>query len=302
VIRYFYGEDTYASEEAVRDLARELQADIQWLDREELQTQPLATRLHEGGRTLFGARLLVVRDVARLPVSFHADIIQTLERWPAGQWGVFWDRGVPDKRSRWWLAMRRFAQECAPLSERELVAWIRSEGERRGLALELTVARRLAASSVDRWRLIAEIEKMSLGGQAEIAASQEADIFAVVRQVAEGKSAQALTGVEQLLAQGASEFYIFSLLSYQFRLLHAIKWGQERGWSRERVAQYFGVAPFAAERHWNAAAQFQRPALLGHLLKIAAAEAAIKTGILEARTSLLMLIVGMGSRHRSRAT
>jgi DNA polymerase III delta subunit len=97
--------------------------------------------------------------------------------------------------------------------------------------------------------------------------------------------------VEALMARGESEFYVLSMLAYQFRALHAIRRGQEQGWGEEKIARAGGLKPYAVRKNFSHARQAPAAYWREMLARILATDFAIRRGRVDARTALLMLVL-----------
>ena len=270
MIRYFYGEDTYAAREAIGELAKKKQARVSFWEAENLDEQSLAEKLERGGG-LFGKDMAVLREPSHLRKSLQEKLVEAAEKkLPADV--ILWD-SEPDERSPVFTHFQKTAQVFQVLPAGKLQAWLIEEARQRQVVLEPKAAallvERIGAS--DRWRLLSELEKLAIQGETitsrevenEVAAQDmEGEIFEMLRLIAAHKKSAALQHLAALLQAGNSEFYILSMLAYQFRILYL----------QQRTEKF-----------------------LNGLARVVATDFAIKQGKVDARTGVTMLILGLMS-------
>lgn len=267
MIRYFYGEDSYAAREAIGELARKEKARLNFWDAESLDEQSLAEKLERGGG-LFGKELGVIRASSSLRKSLQEILVNAAEKnRPADV--ILWDE-EPDKRSLVFKHFQKQARVFPDLPANKLQSWLTAEAKARSVEIEPgAITDLIARIGSDRWRLLSELEKLSL--QSEKITSQRVaaevpernmagEIFEMLRLITAGKKSEAIRQLENLLTGGNSEFYILSMLAYQFRKLYL----QERS------------VPS-----------------LNNLSRVVATDFAIKQGKVDARTGVTMLIASL---------
>lgn len=308
MIYYFYGENTYAARQAIDELAKEQQARVRLLDREDFEDKAPADWLRQGVVGLFGSEVVVVRGVGDLPKGLQKDVWEAVregEGGPASPTGghcVLWDRGKPDRRSVIFKGLKTAAREFALPEPREAIVWLAEEAKQRDGEIENEAARLLVDRvGVDGWRLISELEKLLLGGKKVTASMVEqtvppimmAEIFSMLEALTAGDKKQAVKSVEVLLAGGDNEFYILSMLAYQFRTLLKVRVGIDRGKGQIDVARDGGMKLYSVQKNWQHARRFSQDYLRTALTKILATDFAIKRGKVDQRTALLMLVLGL---------
>lgn len=293
MIHYFFGVNTYNAREAITKLAKEHNARITWLDREDLERQSLAQRVSQGAGGLFGRQLLVVRDVSRLPKTMQEEISRLTEVKTIGPL-VVWDRTAPDKRAALWRSLKPYGKEFVPLPEPALRSWLLAEAKARGVSLEAESAALLITRlGPNQWRLGHELDKLSLLANPITAAhvsdavpmgTVEAEVFTLLDALAANQGERALQQLENLLRSGEQELYILSMLAYQFRTLFLIRAGQ---------AQAAGVHPYVIGKQAANAQRLSAKQVQDILAKILATDFAIKQGKIDPRTGLTMLVLGL---------
>ena len=217
---------------------------------------------------------------------------------------VFWEPGVPDKRSGLWkrLSSEEYAQEFAQLRGGELAGWISGEVSARGGETEKELAILLAqAYPDDMWRLSGEIDKLiAFGGGREITKELVEDfsytaintnIFDFVDSITSRDDAR-LAELFKNMLEAENELYVLAMTHRQFRLLYQAKRLKESLRSPNELAKEIGVHPYVAKKLWRQAEgatlkDIQRG--IDHLVR---AELDIKTGRATPALALEMVLFG----------
>lgn len=286
MVQYFYGEDSYAAREEIEALARKQKAQIEWLASDTLTPQEVTVRLAQGGDSLFGKKMLVVREASRLPAALQERLVAL-----AATNLVAWDEGQPDRRSLVYRTWKDQAREFAAPTEVDLIAWLKEEAKQRGVGLEDAAGRAMVERlGRDRWRLLSELERLSLihteitldtVKQAVDAQAEGGEVFELLAALVRGERQETIKQLEGLLESGESEFYVLSMLAYQFRMLYLVARGKTRG-----------LSPGVVRRSTAVARQRPATAWLDHLTRVVATDFAIKQGKTDPRTGVTMLVLG----------
>ncbi|MBI1833221.1 MAG: hypothetical protein HYR90_00120 [Candidatus Andersenbacteria bacterium] len=285
-MNYFYGPDTFGAREEIGRIGQKNSLAIHWLDRQQFEEKSLTEWLDNATSGLFGGELPVVRDSCEMPKAFQEQIIAAVKSKRTAHW-IVWDRQKPDKRTEYFKFLKKYAQEFPALSEMELSAWLGKIGK-----IDKAGARELVMRvGTDRFSLQNELARLNLTHEPTTFANVQAEvprrdmpeeIFGALDALSSGNTAQALTLIEKQLAAGESELYVLSMLAYQFKTLLAIKTNQTKG-----------LHPFVVEKNQPAVRRFSVGGLQEALTKIMATDFAIKQGKIDARTGLMMLIMGL---------
>lgn len=301
-IYYFYGPDTYAAREAIDDLARQEQAQIKWLDKDDLIEDGPGKWIGQGGGSLFGREVVVVRDPSKLVSTGQSELWQAMKKAPTGTY-VMWERGQPKKDGFLFKELSKNGRLFSVLGLEQLSSWLVEEAQKLGAKMDMSAARMMVHRlGSDRWRLMGELEKLALTvmniTMSEVAAvvpePEQAEIFSVLDAWARGEKAQALRGIRVLLEEGSSEFYVLAMLAYQLRTLFVVRSGMDRGLKQFEVVREAKIKSYSVQKNWEAAKR--RPAAVWRdaLTRVLATDFAIKQGRVDARTGVLMLVVGLG--------
>jgi DNA polymerase-3 subunit delta len=159
---------------------------------------------------------------------------------------------------------------------------------------------------LNKWNLESELEKLLLvkkevtedDVREVIPASLQAEIFSVLGALAQGKRAEAIEGVSKLLEEGNSEFYVLSMMAYQFKVLFMVRAGIDRGKRQFEVVKETGIKQYAVQKSWEVAKRKPAAFWRAALTRVLATDFAIKQGRVDAKTGVLMLVVGLVAERK----
>ena len=195
-----------------------------------------------------------------------------------------------------------YEEEFAPLSTGDLSRWITKHVDERGGRIEAPAASMLARYVGNTLRLLVqEIDKLLTyvgqeraitQGDAErlVSYAQEANIFHMVDALGTRNTRRAMELVEQLLGDGQHPLYLLNMITRQFRILLQIKELQAKGTSAGDIRALLGLHPFVVEKTVKQARNFSLAQLEAIYRHLADTDLAIKTGRMEPRLALEMLV------------
>lgn len=298
MMRYLYGDDTFAARQAITDLAAQQQAETRWLDGESI-TASLDEALAQGG-SLFGAVITVLRDPSRLAKKQQEELAARVSDRDDV---VLWERTKVDKRSKLWRAAKAHATEYAVLSPTELVAWVQGQATQAGGTIGSDAAHEVVQRlGTDRWRLQNEMARLILlfpdevtldGVREHVVAHGEGHIFQALDAITAGSPDRAVVAFDQLWADGHGEFYITAMLTHHFRSLALVRGGIDDGKSPDEIAGEYKLHRFVVQKSRPVAMRLSASILHNCLSRIVATELAIKQGTMESRTAVSLLIVSL---------
>jgi DNA polymerase-3 subunit delta len=308
MLRYFYGSDTYAAQQAIIQLTSQGTAAAVYVDREDIDRLSLREIL-SSSPSLFGATLYVLRDPSLLPASLQNEIVELVKSAPNLN-GILWDRVKTDKRTAMYAALKKYAQEFGEPTAAQAGQWAVAQAQERGAAMDSAAAQELIARvGVDRWRLLSEIEKLALrlekitvqDVQDNVVAPQAAaNPFAMLDAITSGQRQEAMRALDTLLLAGESELSIMGLLAWQVRTLLTIAIDVHAGLSAADIAKTRGFKPFVVQKGIAASRRFSVNFLLDALSRIMATDFAAKQGRTESfRTALVMLVLGLLEQQKT---
>lgn len=198
---------------------------------------------------------------------------------------------------------------------RDLVVWIRRRAKEKGVEITAPAAAALVEFvGGDLRALDQELEK--LAGYAAYAraitvedvrtltsAIQEANIFDLMDALGLRQRKEALALAARLFAEGANELYLLTMIARQVRLILMVKeMAEEKRAPSGDIAKSLGLRPFMVTRLLRQAQQFgaeELEHLLGRILEI---DQAIKTGRIEGRLAVDLLILEICQRRSAVST
>ncbi len=212
-----------------------------------------------------------------------------------------------DKRSKLYKAVQAkgYAAEFAEQDERTLKRWVAGILGRENLKIaENTVQLFLTKTGTDMENIQMELEKLicyCCGREAVTAEDVEAvctvrvanHIFDMINAIAAGQQRQALELYYDLLALKEPPMRILFLIARQCNMLLQTKELAARGFDSRAIAPKIGVPPFAAGKYLAQAAKFKAAALREAVEKCVEAEEAVKTGRMNDRMSVEILILSV---------
>jgi DNA polymerase-3 subunit delta len=216
---------------------------------------------------------------------------------------LFYQPGEIDKRQK----LFKFLKEKAKCQEFDLLAgsklrnWVGNEFKQNKTAITREALERLCDFvGSDLWRMSNEIKKLAafkIGNtiQAEdveilVRQNIESDIFKTIDAVAEKNKKKAFELLGRHLTEGDSPLYLLSMIGYQFKNILMVKDLTQRGCSYSLLSRRSGLHPFVVQKSYYQSQKFSFPELKKIYQNIFQADLDIKTGKLDPRTALDLLI------------
>ena len=186
----------------------------------------------------------------------------------------------------------------------DLDRWVSRQVNDRGGSIEPRAANLLAISIGNELQIIDnEIEKLLLYkgegtiGEADVALlcpyAAEANIFDLVDALGNRNGRAAAQLLHAKLSEGTDPFYLFAMVTRQFRLLIQVKELASKGKRAPEIGKSLRMHNFVAGKLFQQAQQFTLPQLeriYGHLLET---DVGVKTGQTDMTTSLNLLVAGL---------
>ena len=197
----------------------------------------------------------------------------------------------------------------APAGE-ALARWIRESAQEKGASINPAAIRSLADQvGNDLWTLDQELEKLSLyaTGRAiqehdvkeQVSEVREANIFAAVDAMIDGKPAVALRLLHQLREGGREVSTIIAMVERQLRLLALARDSIDEGLAQQELGQRLGVASqFVIRKTVEQARRHSWDDITWRYNRLLEADLAIKRGRLEPDLALELLVADQASRGR----
>lgn len=116
-------------------------------------------------------------------------------------------------------------------------------------------------------------------------------IFDMINAVAEGNQKKALELYEDLLSLKEPPMRILFLIARQFNQLYQLKLLTKEGMPSSEIAKQAGIMPFAMKKYQAQAKSFSEEELRTAVEECVASEEAVKTGMMNDRLSVELLII-----------
>ena len=121
-------------------------------------------------------------------------------------------------------------------------------------------------------------------------------IFEMVNAIAEGNQKKALELYEDLLSLKEPPMRILFLIARQFNQLYQVKLLSKEGLPSAEIAKQAGIVPFAVKKYQAQAKIFSVDELRTAVEECVASEEAVKTGAMNDRLSVELLIIKYSKR------
>lgn len=232
---------------------------------------------------------------------------------------IFWDSATGEKLGKnklfAFLSKERFAQNFKPLSNPEIVAWIRAEVEARGGRIKPQALIYLVSLfGNDQWQLSQEIDKIInyrqgqnrelLPGSGDITVDikdiedlcrgqSDENIFALTDAISRKNKSLALKLFEQEIESGVTETYLLHMIIRQFRILLQIRQALDQGHSSRKIISDLKLHPFVVQKGIGQAGGFTLAALKNIFHRLVEVDRQIKTGQGDFKTNIDLLVAGI---------
>jgi len=191
-------------------------------------------------------------------------------------------------------------REFRPPQRSELTGWIRRRAETVGVDMHPRAIQTLASIvGPNLWALAMEIDKLGAhanGAQVTaedveaVGPGREANLFAMIDAVVEGRRQEAMAGLRQLLDAGEPPQRILALLVRQYRNLVLLWDTRSRGAEAADAASHIDLPEFALRRLQQQVTRYNIGRLRTAYRRLREADLSIKRGLQDEETSLLLLV------------
>lgn len=262
------------------------------------------------GETLpfFSERRLIVVENSGFFSSAQDELVAYLKELPETTCFVFVEKDV-DKRNKLFKTVSTlgYAANMTPPDERTLMRWIAGllKGEHRRIS-ESTLRYFLERIDTDMENIRRELDKLVVytDGREEIVREDidavctvytESQVFDMVKAVAEKQQTKALQLYYELIGQKEAPMRILYWITRQFNQLYQMKDLQSKGYPEHVVAERMGVRDFVVRKN-NALCQHFSLAELRQAVEVCVErEEDVKTGRLNDRMAVELLIIGFSA-------
>ena len=208
--------------------------------------------------------------------------------------------------------LRSLAEHCTVHREstpnvQGLLQWIKRRAADKGSSITPPAMQVLAELvGGDLWTIDRELEKLSLYAtgrditdsdvRAMVPYAQEANIFAAVDAIMDGKPGPALRLLMQLMEDGQEPLYIIAMIERQLRLIALARDLTDRGVSPPDLGRRMGTnSDFVVRKTLGQARRLTLPQIRTKYRRVLESDLAIKQGRLEPALSLQLLVADLAT-------
>ncbi len=205
------------------------------------------------------------------------------------------------------LSGQEYVQEFKELSNTETVKWVKNEMEQRGGNITRDVSQHLVGIAGNNlWQLNNEINKLLHYKKSQdnkvigikdiedlVKGSFDENIFALTDCLSNKNKTQAIKLLEEQYQSGLTDFYLLSMIMWQFRVLLRIREALDSGFGSKKIISQLKLHPFVVQKGINQVRRFDSNYLKKFLNRLLEIDYLVKSGQGDAKTMLSTLIVKM---------
>ncbi len=308
MILFFYGEDTYRLRQKINALKEKFisaslgDTNLAVLDGERLTYDELVRQVL-AMPFLSKTRLVIVENLLnKAKKEILEKIPQVLDKVPNSTVLALVQEGMPDRRTSLFKKLiKEKTEEFRLFDDAQLRRWITREIENRKSKFEPEAINKLIEFvGNDLWRMKNELDKLSAYSKNITASDVEllvtsqikSDIFAMIDSISKKNVKNATREFYKLINNGQNELYILTMIVYQYRNLLIIRDLMERTKISNSfaLAKKTGLHPFVVKKSLDICRHYSLSDLKEIYLSLQDYDFKIKTGKIEPRTALELLI------------
>ena len=210
-----------------------------------------------------------------------------------------------DKRNRFYKEVKKYGRvvEFGTQKEDTLIKWILGILKKEGKNVtKETLQAFLVKTGSDMQMIKNELDKLvAYTDGRDVITTEDVEavcitqttnkIFEMVNAIAEGNQKKALELYEDLLSLKEPPMRILFLIARQFNQLYQVKLLGKEGLPSSEIAKQAGIVPFAVKKYQAQAKSFTEEELRTAVEECVASEEAVKTGAMNDRLSVELLIM-----------
>ena len=215
-----------------------------------------------------------------------------------------------DKRSRLYKEVKKYGRvvEFGTQKEDTLIKWILGMLKKEGKNVtKETLQAFLTKTGSDMQLIKNELDKLvAYTADRNVITTEDVEhvcitqttnkIFDMVNAIADGQQKKALELYEDLLSLKEPPMRILFLIARQFHQLYQLKQLSKEGMPGSEIAKLAGIMPFAMKKYQAQAKNFTEEELRAAVEECVASEEAVKTGLMNDRLSVELLIMKYSKR------
>lgn len=257
---------------------------------------------------LASKRLIIVKNLLleSKDDDFKKDLIKNLAKIPETSLVFFIEDGNPDKRGALFKTLNRpgIAQNFELPTPNTIGNLIDEKIKENDIKISSEARNKfILYVGSDLYRAENEIMKLVLYSKHEniktieaklveemVRPESSAGIFDFIDAVGAKNHKKAVSLLNELIEAGQNELYILSMVVYQFRNMLAISSYLDRHVSTGEMAKVAKIHPFVVQKTIGVLRKYSKETLASNYIKLGNTDFAIKTGQIDPKLSILMLI------------
>ncbi|MFA5131531.1 MAG: DNA polymerase III subunit delta [Patescibacteria group bacterium] len=319
MIIFLHGADTFRSHRMLQDMKKKFINDVDpnanslnVLDGQNTSLKEIGEKINTG--SLFvKKRLIIIENIFKnKKTKIFSELAEYLKKFVSDGDNIiiFSDEEVSGKNKVLkadakklftFLNKQKFAQEFAPLSNLQLLAFIKKESAAYDKEIGASAASRLInLSGGDLWIIAGEIKKLAFYTSAKIINEADVstlstgtvndDIFALTDALSAKNKNLALKLIEEQYAAGLSDEYLIAMLIRQFKILLQIRAALDSRLSQTEMASQLKLHPYVIKKGMFQAKNFSLSDLKNYLNQLIHLDFSLKNGLSQIKTELMLLI------------
>ena len=309
MILFFYGEDVYRLNQKIKALKDKFisaslgDTNLAILDGATISYDEIARQIL-AMPFLSKSRLVIVNNLFGAKKESLEKIIDFLPKVPKSTVLVVAQEGNPDRRTSLYKKLNKpgVSQEFKLLETDQLRRWINREVENlRGNIDSAAISKLIEYVGSDLWRMANEIGKLTAYSKQLTAENVEllvqpqiqSNIFTLMDAIAAKNTKATIRELYRLYGEGKAEAYILSMIVLQYRNLLIIKDLSDRAGGQINsytIAKQAGLHPFVAQKNLALVGKYELSDLKKIYQTLSEFDTAIKTGKMESRVALELLV------------
>lgn len=322
MIIFLYGADTFRSHRLLQEMKNKFIKDVDHesnslsvLDGQTTTLKEIGEKINTG--SLFvKKRLVVIENIFKnKKTKIFPELAEYLKKFSTSEDSViiFIDEElnskdrplkVDAKKLFTFLSKQKYVQEFAPLSNIQLLSFIKKEASSYQKEMSSIAASILInLSGADLWVIASEIKKLSFYSLEKMISEKDVkelcvgtvsdDIFALTDALSTKNKALALKLLEEQYASGLSEEYLIAMFIRQFKILLQIRSGLDNNLSQAEITGKLKLHPFVIKKGLSQARNFSLDNLKNYLNQLIHLDFSNKIGRSQIKTELMLLISGL---------
>ncbi len=308
MIRYFFGGDTITARGRIDALATQRNAQIRFIDAEDLGEKSLESLFDASHNSLFGKTIVVLRHVSAFPEEIRSQLLGLIERGELAHDVIAWDCTMPDARLTFTKKIKKTAaceSFLQPNDEQDMATWAAGYAKNQysdAIFSPAAIAEIVKRVGQDVNAVASEIAKCSVATPLSVAdiarlvpdrGVQDTSAFPLLEAIVARRSQDAVRILGNLIDGGSSERFVLSMLAYQFRLFLAVRIGRGKNMDVSGIHRATGFHPVAIQKAMPAVSRMSLFAITDALTRINATEKTINTSSMDPQSMVTMLVLSL---------